>query len=62
MKKFKIYFSIFGKKMVTEIIADTENEAKRELMDKIIFHKIEAEILSREDEKMLEYLKRLFNM
>lgn len=41
MKKYKIYFEIFGKKMVYETDAKHEVHAKQILLDKIVFHKIE---------------------
>jgi hypothetical protein len=43
MKKFTIYFELFGKKMKTTVLSDTEENAKKQVKDKIIFHKIEKE-------------------
>ena len=43
MKTYIIYFEIFGKKMKTIIEADSKSEAKQNVKDKIIFHKIEGE-------------------
>ena len=43
MKKFVIYFEIFGKKMKTTLLSDTEENAKKEIINKIVFHKIEKE-------------------
>jgi type II secretory pathway component PulF len=41
MNEYKIYFEIFGKKLKTTIFADSENEAKQKLLNKITWHKIE---------------------
>ena len=43
MKKYTIYFEIFGKKMKTVILAESEENAKSILLRKVIFHKVEAE-------------------
>lgn len=40
-KKIKVYFEIFGKKMVTEVEADNQDYAKAAVKNKIIFHKFE---------------------
>lgn len=41
MKDFIIYFELYGKKMKTTIPAQTEDQAKQILKDKIIFHKVQ---------------------
>mgnify|MGYP007100108938 FL=1 len=38
---FDVYFEIYGKKMKVRILAENENDAKKEVEKKIIFHKIE---------------------
>jgi hypothetical protein len=43
MKKYTIYFEIFGKKMKTVVFAESEEKAKFILLDKVVFHKIESE-------------------
>lgn len=40
MKEYKVYFEIFGKKMQTTLDAESIEDAKLELFDKIIFHKV----------------------
>lgn len=40
MKNHTVYFEIFGKKMRTNILAESENDAKLKIQNKIIFHKI----------------------
>ena len=40
---YTVYFEIFGKKMKTTVYASSVAEAKQRVMDKIIFHKIEAD-------------------
>lgn len=41
MKKYKVYFELFGKKMRTVVEAESEWYAKDEICDSIIFHKVE---------------------
>jgi hypothetical protein len=41
MAKYKVYFEIFGKKLVVEIAADSEEQAKYMVIGKIKWHKIE---------------------
>jgi len=63
MKKFKVYFEIFGKKMKTSITANSKEEAKQLLMEKIIFHKVEVdEDFKLQDEDVLDFLKGAFKM
>ena len=40
MKQYKIYFEIFGKKMWTTLDAESIEDAKLELFNKITFHKV----------------------
>lgn len=37
MKKYKVYFEFFGKKMVTEIEAKSEEDAKEMIKKRLIF-------------------------
>jgi hypothetical protein len=63
MKKFKVYFEIFGKKMKTSITANSREEAKQLLMKKIIFHKVELdEDFKLQDDDVLDFLKGAFKM
>lgn len=41
MRNFDVYFEIGGKKMKTRVIAENEEGAKKEVQNKILFHKIE---------------------
>lgn len=40
MKKYTVYFEIFGKKMKYETTAESMTNAKQKVIDKIIWHKI----------------------
>jgi len=40
MKKYIVYFEIFGKKMKTKILAESKEKAEQQVKDKIIFHKV----------------------
>lgn len=42
MKEFRVYFDLFGKKMVATVSAKNEDEAKEIIRSKIKFHKIET--------------------
>jgi len=56
MKKYKIYFEVFGKKMQTEVFASSQKHAKKIIREKIKFHKIKEISLDPD----LEYLKKMF--
>lgn len=43
MKKFVIYFEFYGRKIKTTVLSDNEENAKKEIKNKIVFHKIEKE-------------------
>ena len=43
MKKFVIYFEFYGRKLKTTVLSDNEENAKKEIKNKIVFHKIEKE-------------------
>lgn len=59
--KYKIYFEFFGKKMVCEIKATNENEAKFLLKEKINIHKIEP-IKENNDNVGFDKLMDMFNL
>ena len=41
MKNYTVYFEVFNKKMKTTVLAENEGEAKEQIQNRIIFHKIE---------------------
>jgi 16S rRNA G966 N2-methylase RsmD len=43
MKKFTIYFEFYGRNMKATVLSDNEENAKKQLKNNIIFHKIEKE-------------------
>lgn len=55
MKKFKVYFELYGKKMVSTIEADTEADARAEIRYRIKFHKVE------EVKEVPEFFKGIFD-
>jgi hypothetical protein len=57
MKKFKVYFEIFGKKMVTVVEANSTAEAKQKVLDKMIFHKVVVQ-----EDNVVGDLKKMFGM
>lgn len=61
MKKYKVYFEIYGKKLVTEVSALSEDRAKQIIKDKIIFHKVVPE--SKEEfPDAVDFLKNIFGL
>lgn len=53
MKKYKVYFELFGKKMVTEVSALEADRAKEIVKNKIVFHKVEP-IMNNDDKKRVQ--------
>jgi hypothetical protein len=41
MRNFDVYFELYGKKMKARVMADNEETAKKEVQNRIIFHKVE---------------------
>ena len=44
MKKYTIYFEIFGKKLKTTVLAENKEHAKEIIKNKIVFYRIDEEI------------------
>lgn len=38
-RNYEVYFEVFGKKMKTTILAESEDDAKKKVLDKVVFHK-----------------------
>ena len=55
MKKYKVYFEFFGRKMKTEIFANDKLDAKVKIAEMIKFHKVETI-----EETMYKDLKDIF--
>jgi hypothetical protein len=75
MKNYKIYFEIYGKRLVTTVSAENQEHAKQIIVNKIIFHKIiltddNDDIFSQEDNDKptpsdydnLDYLKNILGI
>lgn len=56
MRKYKLYFEFYGKKMQTTVIAKSELEAKQKVKDNLTFLKIVPE------EDPVDFLKNIFGM
>ena len=56
---YTVYFEIFGKKMKYTVRASSEEDAKYQIMGKIIWHKVVPEIT---DDGVLDHLKDIFGM
>ena len=53
--KYTIYFELFGKKMKTTVDAKSIEDAKQQVRNKILFHKIEPD-------ENIDFLKNIFNI
>ena len=58
MKKYTVYFEIYGKKMKTTIIAASKERAKEVIKDNIIFHKVVHD----SDDDIVNTLMNMFGM
>ena len=47
MKNYEVYFEIYGKRMKTTVLAESEESAKTVIRNKVVFHKV---ILKPKDE------------
>ena len=47
MKNYDVYFEIYGKRLKTTILAESEEKAKEIVRNKIVFHKV---VLKQNDE------------
>ena len=56
MKKYKVYFKIFDKKLVATVPASSFFEAKQKVKDNLIFLKIVPE------DDPFDFLKKMFGM
>ncbi len=60
--KFKVYFEIYGKKMLATIEARNATEAKEEIKNRIEFHRIEEVPEETIFDNSLEYLKNIMGL
>jgi cytochrome c biogenesis protein ResB len=56
MNEYTIYFELYGKKLKTTILAKSEEDAKKMILSKIVFHKI-----VKENNKTFNQSKDVFN-
>ena len=62
MKTYTIYFEIFGKKMKTNVAAYSEEAAKEQIRNKILFNKITGKDLFAEELKKDNPFKDFFGI
>lgn len=58
MKKFTIYFEIFGKKMKHSVVAENYDQAKQIIKDKIVFHKVDIEPTFNTEDFLMGFFKK----
>ena len=39
-RNYIVFFEIFGRRMKTTVLAENEEQAKRKVIDKLVFHKV----------------------
>ena len=57
MKEYDVYFSIYGKKLKTTVLAPNEGEAMEYVRSKLLFHKITPK-----QDDHLEQLKNILGL
>jgi hypothetical protein len=57
---YTVYFEIFGKKMKYTVLAKSEEDAKYQIMGKIIWHKVTTENMHESD--IVDDLMNIFGM
>ena len=57
---YTVYFEIFGKKMKYTVLAKSEEDAKYQIMGKIIWHKVTTENMHESD--IVDDLMNMFGM
>ena len=60
MRNFDVYFELYGKKMKARVMAENENDAKKEVEKKIIFHKVEKQ--KEEFNESMDILNKFLNI
>jgi hypothetical protein len=60
IKKYKIYFGLFGKKLVTTIEAKDREEAKAEILKRVTFYKIEETGEDSELDDLIQKINEFF--
>ena len=60
-KSHTVYFEIYGKKMKAKILAESNDDAKTQIKEKIIFHKVVKE---KDDDfnKSVDFIESIFDI
>lgn len=61
MKKYDVYFEIFGKKMKASVAAKSEEDAKAAIKEKIIFHKVHEDVFDTDSKDLKEAFDAIKN-
>lgn len=61
-KIFTIYFELFGKKMKTEVEADSIYAAQAKVKDKIIFHKYDERDVEISEQDLMNQLQDILGI
>ena len=60
MKRHEVFFEIGGKKMRCSVCAKDDEESKKLIKDKIIFHKIESKEIEDDAEGIMKMFNEIF--
>ena len=61
-REYIVWFEVFGKKMKTTVIATSEREAKKDIQNKIIFHKVEVKPEDKVFSKIMDKFEEIFEI
>ena len=62
MKKYSIWFELYGKKMKTVVVAENEQKAIEELKNKIVFHRVKEAGGDDYFDKAIEVIDKFINV
>ena len=60
LKPFRVYFSLYGKKMQATVEAYNESDAKARIRDKVVFHAVREEAQEDVAGDMPDFMKSIF--
>jgi len=60
MKEYKVYFTIYGKKLMKTVIASSKQHAENEIKNSITFNKIEEVEMAKDISDLLKMFGDIF--
>jgi len=62
MNKYTVYFTIYGKKLKTQVTADSEAQAKQIVINNLTFVKIKKDTPPISDDDFMNNFKNIFHI